>query len=886
MRMGIWRIAAVLLLAGTLSAAAQSACDDALREAEKTYDLGLFEDVPGQLAPCLGIRLSRPAAIRVHSLLARAYLQNDETAKARKEVATLLRLDSTFEGGASPRFAALVEEVRREELTVQVASVSKTSESLREAPATVIVITGEEIRRRGYLDLEQLLHDLPGFDISRLNGPFYSTIAQRGYNDAENDRNLLLVDGIEQNELTEGAIFLSRQYPLTNVDRVEVIYGPASTIYGANAYTGVISIITRPPEAVIAEGKSFGLIGQVTGGGYGGGSVDVTAAGRDRSGAVSWTVTGNYQAAKERDLSRFAPWDYTYDSVDYRRLMRLPGTPFERQVLCSAPSPYIQCDAAGISLTDAGVRLVRELDSRMVRENDAGFDDRSRNWWLSGMLRLANLTLGVQTWRSYEGLASAFGNAYGGGTGDTPRQTAVYLKYSLPVGGVKLNVFSRYIQTGRTREEPQFQFLHLYASGFLSMYSLVPPCRTPIDPKPVDCAPAKPWMESILFGNLSNQFRTEVNGTWEPSERLSVVTGIEHTLSAVQSALDQAASGPGQLIVVPLEEPEQIEHADTALYAQGSWKPRSDLRVILAGRVTHNQILNKPGAEGFGTLFTPRAAVVWSPLGRRLVLKAIYSEAFKDPTNAQKFGVTFLVENAYRSNGLKPETVRNVELTAGWEATERLSLEGTVYQSGYHDVVGYGYALQPDGTPVQGCQRGCEQWQNRDQFRVRGLQLTARYELRDWDFWGNYTHTDAVQTNARNFFNQPIFDARGRRVEELRVHGIAANRANLGAEAMLLPRLRAGVRVHYVGDRPIGPGTTLTVLRLRGGTPIPFTRVEGHTTADAVVSYDLRPSTTLQLTAFNVFDTDYYDPGTDPRTVPAVLQAGRTVHLRLRFALQ
>ncbi len=117
-------------------------------------------------------------------------------ATARREVSTILRLDSAFEPGPPARFAALVAEVRRAEQTAQVASVSKTKESLREAPATVVVITGEEIERRGYHDLEEVFHDLPGFDISRSNGEVYSTFYQRGFRSNTNDHNLLLLDSV------------------------------------------------------------------------------------------------------------------------------------------------------------------------------------------------------------------------------------------------------------------------------------------------------------------------------------------------------------------------------------------------------------------------------------------------------------------------------------------------------------------------------------------------------------------------------------------------------------------------------------------------------------------------------------------------------------------
>lgn len=875
--------ALLLILALPLMAAGAESCNDALREAQKSYDLGLFEDVPGQLAPCLSGRVSRSVAIDVQSLLARAYLENEEIDKARAAVSAVLRLDSTFEPGPSPRFAALVEDVRREEQTVQVASVSKTNESLREAPATVTVITGEEIQRRGYLDLEQLLHDLPGFDISRVNGQFYSVIYQRGYNAYENDRNLLLVDGVEQNDIAFGTAYLARQYPLSNIDRIEIIYGPAATMYGANAYTGVISIITKAPETVVGEKKSFGLTGHVTGGGYGSGYADMTAAGRDGTGTIAWSVAANYQESKERDLSDQRQWDYTFRRFDYKNKpsLRLPGSPLERSVFCSAPSPYFHCDESGISLTDEGVAYVRGLDSAVTRGQGYLFYDHAKNWSIYGKLRIANLTLGLQTWRSQEGIDSQYFS--GGKNSWTPKETALYLKYSLPLSSVKLNVFTRYQQTGLEKNSTEIDFLHGYATGLLTLWSLVPPCKSFLDPIPTSCAPATPWVEKATQGNTSSQIRSEINAVWEPARGMSALAGIDLTKSNVQGGYDETAVGPGQLSTLPYK-PELREHTDYAAYGQGSWKPRPSLKIVLAGRLTHDQLNNKPGERGFGTLFTPRAAVVYAPRGKPFVLKAIYSEAFKDPSDFQKHGVEYTFSQAYPSNGLKPEKVKNIEVNAGWESAERFSVEGSVYQARYSNVVGYGFARRPDGSLITECFFGCEQWQNRDEVRIRGLQLTASYKTRRATIWGNYTHTDAAQVNPLDFIGNPLVDASGQRVRKLPSHGIAPNRANLGVSTTL-GRLEGGVRVNYVDRRPQGAGTTLLRTFTNDVFNEPLVPVNGRTTADVVFSYHALANATAQLSVLNVLDRQYFDPASSNATQPSVLQAGRTIYLRLIYKL-
>jgi outer membrane receptor protein involved in Fe transport len=865
-------VGVLLLLAMPFTALGQSACDDALLQAQKSYDLGLFEDVPGQLGPCLGTRMSRRTAVEVHSLLARAYLNSDEPEKAHKEVSTILRLDATFEAGSSSLFAALVSKVRREELTTQVASVSKTNESLREAPATVVVVTGDEIQRRGYLDLEQLLHDLPGFDISRTNGDTYSFDYQRGYRSPTNDRLIFLIDGVEQNDLSTNILYLTRQFPLSNIDRVEVVYGPASTMYGANAYTGVISVITKDAEALVAENRPFSLTGRVTTGARAH-VADVTAAGKDRSGTIAWSVAANLQQSTERDLSEMANWDYSYKNFDYKSAMHLAGLPEERSALCTTPSPYIQCSANGIDLTNAGEALVRQLDSGLIRDENLGFHDTAKNWSINTKLRLSNLTLGLQSWRSQEGIGSAVSALRNGASSSwTPRGSSLYLKYTLPLERMKLNVFTRYLISSQEHASSEYDYLHNYSGGFLSMWSLVAPCEAPNDPKPVSCAPATPWVERVHFTSLSSQLRSEINATFETSEKWSAVAGMELAKSSLQTTFAQFATGPGVLSSPDVPNPEHVEHTDVGLYAQGAYKPRQSLKLVLAGRLSRNEINNKPGARGYGTLFTPRAAVIYSPPRTDVVLKAIYSEAFKDPTDFQKFGTLRFV-NEFPSLGLKPETVKNVEVSANWEPSRGSALEATLFQARYANVVSF--EAVPDCTVVFGCLR----YANRDRVLVRGAQLTARRRQGRADLWANYTWTDPKQRNPADPFGAPLVDADGNVVKSLRVADIASHNASAGVDMKWSERWRGSVVLHHSGARETGPGTT------EGDSPL--SRVDGYATAQATVTYFYpRANLSLQLIVQNAFNRLYYAPTVSPVFgAPSVPYAGRAVYIRLSYGL-
>jgi outer membrane receptor for ferrienterochelin and colicins len=811
---------------------AQSACPVVLAEAQRSYDNGDFAHAVSLLRDGCRGRLSRTIAVQVQSLLARALMYDERPGEARREISRLLRLEQGFDDtSGSPRFAVLLAEVRREEQTTQVTSVSKTSESLREAPATVVVITGEEIARRGYLDLEQLLHNLPGFDVNRTNGDIYSHVYQRGYYDEFNSRLLLLVDGVEQNDLTQGTQYLSRQYPLTNIDRVEVVYGPASTMYGANAYTGVISVITKDASTLIAEDKRFGLAGHVTAGGYGGGAADLTAAGASSGGTVTWSVAGRYQQGKERDLSAFDSWDYTYRNLDYASLPTLQG------------------------VNAAGLQLARQLDRALVEEHGLGFNDRARNWGVNAKVQVSNLTLGLQSWRSEEGVASGYGSSlFGGSSTYTPEQTALYLRYSARLAAGTLNVFTRYLQSSIDRQTSEFDAMAIYANGILTSRDLFPrTCGAPV------CPPTDGILFRINGRALSTQIRNEISMTWQPSETLSGVTGVEFAKSTIQSQYDQFVNGDPELLSA------HNYHTDLAIWGQGSWKPRPSLRFIAAGRLSHNQINNssESAISGFGSLFTPRLGVVYVPGRRHLVLKAIYSEAFKDPTDTEKFGGYVFPRVVWQSAlnfDLRPERVRNVEVSAGWEPSERTAVQLSAYEARYSGVIAI-TQLPSSST----CPDPCLRNQNRDEIRVRGIEATARQRIAAAEIWANYTYAQPIQTIPS--------------VGKVRVPNIATNQINVGADVEWR-RLTAAVRTHYSGRRKIGRGTAfITDPDFLGDEIAAYS-----TTALALTYRDLLPKMAVQVAVDNVFDKQYWAVGSE--TLPSVLQSGRTASVRIIYGMK
>jgi outer membrane receptor for ferrienterochelin and colicin len=126
---------------------------------------------------------------------------------------------------------------------LKITSASKVVQNINEVPSTIFVITGAQIKENGYFTLEAALADLPGFQFRNILG-INSYVFQRGIPN-QNNLTLLLIDGVQVNELNSGGFYAGGQYNLSNVERIEVIYGPSSVTYGTNAVTGIINIITK-----------------------------------------------------------------------------------------------------------------------------------------------------------------------------------------------------------------------------------------------------------------------------------------------------------------------------------------------------------------------------------------------------------------------------------------------------------------------------------------------------------------------------------------------------------------------------------------------------------------------------------------------------------------
>lgn len=151
-------------------------------------------------------------------------------------------------------------------LSLPINTVSKSWQTLRVAPASVTIITARDIERFGYRTVEDVVRTARGFYTNYDRS--YSYIGVRGFSrlDEYNSRLLVLLNGHSLNENVTGAVGVGYDLPLNfeTIERIEIVRGPGSVVYGTGAMFAVINIITKNGKAL----DGIGVSGEVGSFGY------------------------------------------------------------------------------------------------------------------------------------------------------------------------------------------------------------------------------------------------------------------------------------------------------------------------------------------------------------------------------------------------------------------------------------------------------------------------------------------------------------------------------------------------------------------------------------------------------------------------------------------
>ncbi|MCQ3934943.1 MAG: hypothetical protein DPW23_08670, partial [Gammaproteobacteria bacterium] len=132
-----------------------------------------------------------------------------------------------------------------------VVTTRKKEENLQDVPIAVSAITADQIERQGVADLSDVVKSSPSVQFDRAFGPSDTRITIRGLSNTRGRSNVaFLVDNIDvttENLISAGSGLLANRRLLSDVERIEIVKGPQSALYGRAAFAGAINYITRDP---------------------------------------------------------------------------------------------------------------------------------------------------------------------------------------------------------------------------------------------------------------------------------------------------------------------------------------------------------------------------------------------------------------------------------------------------------------------------------------------------------------------------------------------------------------------------------------------------------------------------------------------------------------
>lgn len=497
---------------------------------------------------------------------------------------------------------------------------------IAKAPAVATVITSDEIKAIGATDLDEVLETVPGLHVSRSHIGYNPIYSIRGVYSEFNPQVLMLINGIPVNNLFYGDRNQAwGGMPVEGIARIEVIRGPGSAIYGADAFAGVINIITKGPADL--DGAEVG--GRV-------GSFNTRDA---------WGLYGGKLGGFDMSLS-----------LEYHR------TDGADSIVEADAQTLFDGGPGGVSFAPGSVNLQREnLDARLELARDkwrfrVGLQDReggngagvaqaldpynrmtSQRW-------LADLTYQdvefAENWDVTAQLSYL----------DTSQEVKRDLRL-FPLGAVlPVDADGNFDPTSNTTE--------LFEQGYVGNPEV-----------------------------FERHYRAELSGFYSGIARHKLRFGLGAFYGDIYKVIEKRNYGAGvptselggDLVDVS-DTPDTFLPEDSRTnyhaFAQDVWNLANDWELTTGVRYDHY--------SDFGDTVNPRVALVWSTK-HNLTSKLMYGRAFRAPS----FAETRVRNNpvALGNPDLEPETIETVELAFDHRVTERFQWGLNLFRYWWEDII-------------------------------------------------------------------------------------------------------------------------------------------------------------------------------------------------------
>lgn len=498
-------------------------------------------------------------------------------------------------------------------LEVKIVTASKKAETIAEAPASIMVVTEQMIRARGYHHLEEILHDLPGFDFNKGYGVNYSTIFMRGFRSANSDRFLLLFDGVLENDIWKQTNWISRQYPVSQIKQIEVLYGPASALYGANAFSGIINVITK-------KGAEVGDLSLVsTFGSWGRRNIELST-GHDLSEKVSFNATLKYFGASD-----LHPWDFA--NLNYEK-------DFSQEYQDNLDAPMVLIDG--------------ELQKVEIDEANP-YDEYS----LNANLRIGNFTLTALNWVKKEKEGYWY-SPY--------KRRGEYAQWYENNQGYRVTY-----QTDINDKLKSSSYGMYRSHRILDSYEVSQKFHSEKDPNDLENT------EGILHNDVSTykvKYLGEANGfgtvnifnlsvwdvSFEQQFNYTLSQKIDFVFGGRMFYTDTQEDYNSALVLSEIIKQPRHTRKTYAAYFQSSLRLIDNLNITFGGRAE----TSKDEVGNGYSVFIPRASAVYN-LSNKITFRFQYAEAFQEPDDWHRFATDVGVRPLPSPN-LSPEKLQSMEI--------------------------------------------------------------------------------------------------------------------------------------------------------------------------------------------------------------------------------
>ncbi|MFA7239520.1 MAG: TonB-dependent receptor [Sulfuricellaceae bacterium] len=568
--------------------------------------------------------------------------------------------------------------------TVSIATGS--SQPLRRAPSVASVITAEDIAAMGAKDLDQVMETVPGVHVSRTANFYVSTYTIRGiYGNPTNPQVLMLQNGMPTSSMYRGDKGNSLGAPpLENVARIEIIRGPGSALYGADAYSGVINIITR--TAADTAGTEFGVRG---------GSFNSKDA---------WVQHGG----KLGDI----------DVAAYLRAGRSDGS-------------------KGLITADAATRLDKIFGTH------TSLAPGTLNTGYNAVE--ASLDFGYHKWRLRTGykLRDNVGTGAGVSYALDPvgKEKVEHINADLSWNDVK---FTRNWGLGFTgsylhhTEQTTHYDLYPPNTQFPTQIVTDPAVAALLGVAVGAPAPSGTFSAAGMVGSpgrWERQMRASGYATYSGFADHSLRFGLGHEdlnlyqVRTVKNFWLSANGTPvptGPVIDYSAIQPHQLPHRrlNDYFYAQDEWSFARDW-TLTAG-------LRHDNYSDFGATTNPRLALVWDAT-LDLTAKLLYGQAFRAPASVEQFGVN---PTGNGNPNLKPESTKTLEAAFSWQARKDTQVNLSLFRYAMKDVI------RPVVNTIPG---SGFTFQNTGKQHGSGMELEATWDAsRTLRLTGNYSWQQSI----------------------------------------------------------------------------------------------------------------------------------------------